>query len=274
MMDLEENTDQIAAFVDGQLTPEARAAFEVELATNPDLQDAVADLRQIRLGLKILDATTAGHIDSRTLAQYATEPSAVDDATAHGIVDHLRLCAPCREELLICRQTASPAATGAPEAKQNLLFAFIEWLLAPRFVLRPAYAVIVLALLLVPLAYVGLRPERTESTIPVSLIPVGARSEGASVGEITITPSVGVIRLQSGLPDIENERCVFSLYFAAGQQLEFARRDSLTGNSFALDIPATYFRRDGRYTLQVRRLADEGDKEVPYEFRLQITHSR
>lgn len=274
MTDYQEYTDQIAGYLDGKMTPDERARFESELQRNAELREAVSDVRQIRLGLRILDAVSGEHVDSWSLAQFTSEPATLDKGVAARIREHLALCIDCREELSLCRQTMAPAEAAKPVISQNPLAAFVTWLIAPRLVLRPAYAMIVLAVLLVPLAYFGLRIEQPESTLSVGLVPVGARSDAAGVREITIGSSLGIIRLQSGLPDIENEPCVFSLYFDADRKLEFVRHDSLGGNSFALDIPATYFRRDGRYTLRVQKQADEGAQAVPYEFRLRIIHSR
>jgi len=270
MEDIEKYKELIPAYLSGKIDPVDREAFETRLRDNQQLQDELVELRQMQMGLTILEAVCGGHIDSELLVKYASVPDDIDEETRDEVKSHLEVCEQCQEELHMCQHAMPGVVEKFRESKQNLVITILNWLVTPRLVMRPVYVAVTLLILVLPLAYVSLQRGIDEMSVAAyEIVPAGAR-DLRSVNDIVITPDIELVELRFVLPVLEDRRYDFELY-DVDQRLVFARYDNPPQKAFDLKLQSSDLV-NGIYILRVKELADRQERNR-FDFRLRVHHS-
>lgn len=271
MEDIEKYKELIPAYLAGKIGSADRAALEAKLKESQQLQNELAELKQLQMGLTALEAASAGHIDSQLLARYAADPGELDEEIRKEIEDHIESCDECREELLISRPVVSRAAVTAQERKRSLVLAWLKWLVSPRLAVRPVYGLIALVVLALPIAYLGLQDSAEGmAQATYEIIPAGAR-DLRSMNDIVIRPDVAIVQLRFMVPVLDDCVYDFELY-DADDRLVLARYDNPPQKSFDLKLRGCDLV-DGTYTLRVKELKDKRELDT-FRFRLNVRHTQ
>lgn len=253
-------------YISGRIDPGDRSLLESELEKSSQLKEELEDLKRLSSGLTVIDSISKGHINSETLATYATTPDQIDSDTQEEIRQHVDSCEHCREELLICQPVAKARETAEPEISESWITSTVTWVLSPQIALRPAVAVLMVAFLALPSVYFALRAPADGKPAIYVLSPV-SRSD-ISASDFDIDYQDELIMLTFDLPVIEDRQYSVELYDNSGQFI-FSLSLEPTGNSFALEVPTSYLE-DGIYTISVKESDGENSVEELDSFRFSV----
>jgi hypothetical protein len=268
--------EMIPRYWRGELDQDEAAIFREGLKLFPELRTEAEELRQLAIGLEIVDRLAAEHPDSADLVAFIYHPEELDHVQRRGIEEHLRQCEDCRNEYNLAteaevasRPVLSPAqAVGAslPERLWHILF-------PARFVLQPAVAYLVILLLALP-TYLGVRTlvQTRPSAISIEVHESGTRS-GDDADKITISRKSDVINLQlPSFPARIGYRYNLLLEDSLGRVVS-AWYDVTINRSDGFDVPASRLS-ENTYRLEFQEVSPVGDFTGSFAPRvLKIVHT-
>jgi hypothetical protein len=262
---IEKLTELIPSYLRGELSQEEVAAFNEGLAVYTELKSELEDSRQLAIGLEITDRLSASHPSSLDIVSFVYQPQQLSRELATEIERHLKQCDHCREEYELSRQAMlSVGQESVPSrAKSASVFERLRNILFPRqFVLRPAYAYLVIILLALP-TYLGVHslyivhPIITEFSVHVSSERGTEAEDLVDIMDVPKNSDFISLRFPS-FPSSRNHSYNLTILDNGGRTVS-AWYDQQIGDSTALDVPAALFSGD-TYTLVFEEIDPSGKK--------------
>jgi hypothetical protein len=259
---IEQLREQIPRFLRGGLNQAETRSFQDGLASYPELQTEMNEMRQLLIGLEVTDRLFPEHPDSADLVALIYHPQQLDRELKKTIEEHLQRCCQCREEYELGTEAMLASIRLLEPARattSSLLGRLRNMLLPPQFVMQPALAYLVIILLALP-TYLGVRSlvVTHPSIVPVELHESGTRGD-ATTDEVTIAHESDVAKLLfPSFPARSNYHYNLLLEDRLGRVIS-AWYDVEVNRPKGFDVPATLLLED-TYQLEFEEISPSGTK--------------
>jgi hypothetical protein len=273
MIDEKEYYDEISRYLNGTMDAAERERFEGRLSSDEDFAALVEELKSLQTALRDQDELSESHVDPSLIVDYATDPEKLDEKTRRKISEHIKTCSDCEREVTLSRQTHHLALSLDTRPAVPWYTSVFEALFSPRYAIRPAYAVIVLALLAIP-AIMAIRSSQQMGTGLKSYeITPGTRGEpGGNIIDIDRNTNAISMRftppLRSNCPE-----CTYEVQLNNPKGNAILMLPNLKAQKvLVVELLSSYFREEGIYSLKVIEKTDHGSEEIEtYPFSVRIT---
>ena len=238
MNESNDNKDMILKYLTGKMTLEERQSFEEKLKSDQDLKNELQELSYIYTGLFILDSINTGHIDPKTLIDYAEKPSSFDKGNLDELRSHIESCEECREELELCRQTCISSKVEREKMGKSLFEKIGRVLFTPRLIYRPVYGILLFVLLAIPVYFsTSLFLANRDETVTCR-IESGTRAMGIE-NYIIIKSNTKTVRLEFMIP-VRND-CIYDfVLYDQKNKLKLTKHDNFPQKRFTFEVPTAY----------------------------------
>lgn len=256
--------DMIPAYLSGKISLEDCEAFESELKISKDLRDSLNKSKHIYIGLKVSDKISDGHIDSQTLAEYSLNQDDFDDTSKSEIIEHLKTCEQCSDELHFCQPVKAPIME-----KENFLKKIFSWFFSPQFNLRPIYGVAIIVLMIAPMLQFGVPfLHNSNNSAKYRLNALGHRDELKTENIITINQNQQIIQFEFNVEYIAEDLYNFEIHNDKNEIL-FSKYSNTPNEPFVYSIPVSELS-PGNYTLIVKEFENGKATGVQFRFPLEL----
>ena len=254
-------SELIPWYVTGQLSPEEKEKVEKHLGICTVCRDDFVQMKWISRGVKNQrDGLIPDHIVPEKLVLYAESRSELNKDELAAIESHLEQCKRCQEELQIVNNVNDALRSERKSHWFRTLFNKLEEKI-PKFMVKPAFAYIVILLLLYP-AWLGIFRELRSFEPSVAgqnyaLSPLDTRSELTEENVIKISPPTDEFSLSFTIPILSSEHIRYDAVILNAEKKRIWRKTDIKSideyGSFLLICHRRFFK-EGAYTLIIQEI--------------------
>lgn len=265
----EENNLRIIKYLKGRMSSEEIENLKYDLKNDTALKELFEDLSHLRAGFVAGDFLSAEHPSAEEIADYAQNQEGLKKDRIDKIAGHLASCPSCHKELVSSREALARAQKAYDELSKNEPWPdrIRKFLFSPSLAMRPAYVALMLIVLAIPI-YWGVSTLTTgENVIALEMAPLVRDS--AAIPTVEVDPDVNLITLTCRPIMVAGASYDLAL-MDADNKIIITWPGQVFENNVAIDVPRSYFKGSGIYTLCVTEVLGDGHEKRSY-FRIKIT---
>lgn len=245
MTDREQRDERIEKYLAGELGQDERRSLEVEMQSDEVLRREVRELSLVRAAMKVADDVRGSHLSEDDMTAYIESRDQISPEALRRVEAHIGRCTTCSdfiEDAVAAWAQVSTATEVRPAPRhatvRHPLIDFIRKLLVDPVPLRPAYGLIALALLAVPVIRALNTPVSSTHVQSFELVESEVRGPG-SVNAVELSNGTDVVHFEFALPVRDDRTYEIRLLNSLSNTI-ISRPDVPPSDVLSLDVPAAY----------------------------------
>jgi hypothetical protein len=272
-------SERLPWYLTDRLSEKERKEVENHLGVCQKCRDDLNEMKWLSRSIKnASEGLYTEHILSEQLVLYAESQSELDTDDLTFIEDHLAECKDCQQELELLKKVNGSLQAGR---KKSPIRTISQWLIdiLPEFAFKPAFAYIIILLLLYP-AWLGIFrwpkgkiPEPRMVQNNYELPPFDTRAEMTEEDEINIPSQARIFSLSFNIPILSSEHIRYDAVIVDAQKKIIWRKNNIESldeyGTFLLICDGKFFK-VGAYSLIVEEInleLDQRQNEFVFPFK-------
>lgn len=247
MNDLNQFEERIQKYISRELSAAEQAEFEQDIANNEALQREVRERSIIQVSMMISDNLDASHLSEGDLTAFIQSKASMNSGDLERVTQHIRECEVClnfTEDAAAVWALANeipPESAIDPDSvrlrgaqETSPFIKFLKKLFVIPVPIRPAYGLILLVLIAMPLIRAMLTDDSTGRMASYELVESQLRGS-SSINKIEITSDLEIIHFDFVLP-VRQDRSYDILLLDSLRNIIHAQYNVPSADIFTLEV--------------------------------------